>query len=36
MQLKGITLRIAFCEEVTTESFFGTYGDLQQITPAKV
>ena len=26
-----LTLRIAFCEEVTTESFFGTYGDLTNL-----
>ena len=32
-----LTLRIAFYQGVTTESFFGTYmyGDLEQIYPCK-
>ena len=30
-----LTLRIAFCQGVSTESFFGTYGDLEQIYPCK-
>ena len=30
-----LTFRIVFCEEVATESFFGTCGDLEQIYPCK-